>query len=775
VFRVREPLMSDHVLLDGHIENDVVLMRDQSVLAMFAVNGVFPDTADDVDIANWFDRLHGALRNIAAADVEVIVYQCRGEADRSVYYGGRHASLFARDLEAAYQENLFRMTLYSNQLFVAVRLMVPRDPTQTIGQFVTRGGIRSTDAEISDRVSRLNDICNLLSSQVAVFQMRRLGYVTRGRTLFSEIAEAIVFALTGTWRQIGATTGLMGNAMFSEALRFRRRHIEIEGAGEATYASMFAMREYPTQTWPGMFQTLASAPYRNTLVQSFRFLSNADGMSAIGRKQNKMVAAGDKAISQMEALGEASDEIMSRRWVLGDHSLVLIAFADSPRSLSEVSNAAWRDLAACGLVATRMSHALQAAYLSMLPGGERWRPRPGFVKSSNFVAMAPLYAFPSGPESGHWPGPPIAVFRTLAGTPYRFHWHVEDIGNTLLTGATGSGKTLLTGALIALTAGRARVVALDHKRGWDLLIRRMGGDYAVLGAGESHFAPLKALEATPRNLEFLTDLIRGCIGGKMTEEEGRRLAIGLSIVMCLPPKDRTLNEVRAFFDEQPEGAGARLEKWCRGGELGWVLDSPQDTVRFSDLNGLDTTALLDNPRARGPAMAYLFHRVSLLLDGTPLLIPMDEGWRALLDETFRSMIERQLRTIRSRNGAVVFITQSPRDIIDSGIAPILVEQCPTQFHLANPRATKADYVDGLKVSQGQFAALRELQGGQGLFLLCQGASSVVAQLPMAGMDEYVRVLSAREEDLRRSDRAQIDDQDDPPQREYQLVRERVSI
>jgi hypothetical protein len=115
-----------------------------------------------------------------------------------------------------------------------------------------------------------------------------------------------------------------------------------------------------------MFHGLAVAPYRSTLMQSYRFLSNAAGMGAVGRKQNKMLAAGDQALSQSEALTEAADELMSRKWVLGDHSLVLIAFADSRRAIAEVGNAAWRDLAACGLVATRMTHALQAAYLSML-------------------------------------------------------------------------------------------------------------------------------------------------------------------------------------------------------------------------------------------------------------------------------------------------------------------------------------------------------------------------------------------------------------------------
>ena len=747
----RETLLGDMIPVEDHISDNVALMKGNSVMAMFEVTGVFPDTADDVDIAALFDRLHNPLKNVAADDVELTIYQCRGAADPSIYEGGVHRTQFARDLDAAYRDSLFRGSLYSNRLFLAIQIHAPNVAAQSVSRFLA-DAVTDPRAGINERKDRLNEICDLLQVQLREFGLRRLGYVQRGRVIFDEIAEAIVFAMTGTWRQIGATTGRMGHAMFSEAVRFRRKHIEIHGAGDPAYAVMLAFKEYPATTWPGMFHGLAVAPYRCTLMQSFRFLSNAAGMTAVTRKQNKMLAAGDKALSQSEALSDAADELMSRKWVLGDHSLVLIAFADSPRAIAEVGNAAWRDLAACGLVATRMTKALQAAYLSMLPGGAFWRPRPGFVKSSNFVAFAPLYNWPAGPDRGYWPGPPIAIFRTLAGTAYRFFWQVGDVGNTLLTGASGGGKTLTAGFLVTMTAGRARVVALDHKRGWDLLIHRMGGDYAVLGAGEPHFAPLKALDASPRNMEFLVDLIRGCIGGVMTEEEGRRLALGLTIVMSLPPSDRCLGELRAFFDDEPEGAGARLEKWCHGNELGWVIDAPVDTVRFGQLNGLDTTVLLENQRARGPAMSYLFHRISLLLDGTPLLVPMDEGWRALLDETFRANIEKQLRTIRSRGGAVVFITQSPRDIIDSGIANILVEQCPTQFHFANPRGTREDYVDGLKLTRGQFEALRGLPGGEGSFLLVQGGKSVVAQLPMRGLDSFIGVLSAREEDLQRMDR-----------------------
>ena len=745
-----ETLFGDKIPLEDHIADDVVLTRGNGVLAMFTVEGVFPDTADAADIARWFEQLHNALKNIAAEDVELTVYQCRGEAEPLSCEAGLHRAPFAHELDSAYRERLYGGALYQNRLYLAVQLHPPNVAAQSLARFLADA--RSDPrAGIDERRNRLTEVCDLLQAQLGGFGLRRLRYIRRGQVVFDEIAEAIVFAMTGVWRPIGATTGRMGHAMFSEALRFRRRHIEIDGAGAPAYAAMFAFKEYPATTWPGMFHGLATAPYRSTLMQSYRFLSNAAGMGAVGRKQHKMLAAGDKALSQSEALTLAADELMSRKWILGDHSLVLIAFADSRGALAEVGNAAWRDLASCGLVATRMTHALPAAYLSMLPGGGFWRPRPGFVKSSNFAAFAPLYNWPAGDERGHWPGPPVAVFRTLAGTPYRFHWQVGDVGNTLVTGATGSGKTTLVAFLIAMTAGRARIVALDHKRGWDLLIHRLGGDYAVLGAGEPHLAPLKALDASLRSLEFLSDLIRGCIGGRMTEEEGRRLALGLATVMQLPPEDRGLGELRAFFDNEPERAGTRLDKWCWGGELGWVIDAPVDTIRFGDLAGFDTTALLENERARGPALAYLYHRISLLLDGTPLLIPCDEGWRALIDPAFRAIIEQQLRTIRSRNGAVVFITQSPRDIIDSGIANILVEQCPTQFHLANPRGTREDYEDGLKLTSGQFAALRGLPGGQGLFLLVQGDKSVTAQLPLRGLDDFVRVLSAREEDLRRAD------------------------
>ena len=427
-----------------------------------------------------------------------------------------------------------------------------------------------------------------------------------------------------------------------------------------------------------------------------------------------------------------------------------------------------------------------AAWLSLLAGNHRLRVRPGAISSRNFVAMNPLHGFPAGPDASRW-GDTIAITRTSAGTPHRFHWHDgtgdDAVGNTLVTGATGHGKTASVGFLVANTVARIRPqgggwIGLDHKRGWHALTLALGGSYARLGAGEPPFPPLRALDADARSLEFLSDLLRGCIRmgdwRDLDPEEDRRLALGIAAVMENPPAERGLAEVCAFLPDAEDGARARLRRWCRGEELGWVIDAPADRIDMEgDVNAFDTTHLLDNPRARGPAMSYLFHRIERRLDGRPLLITVDEGWRVLEDEVFRPAVNRSLRTIRSKNGVLVFISQSPRDAVESGIAAALVEQCPNQMHFGNPRASREDYVDGLKRTDGEFDALTRIRKGSGQFLLCKGATSSVQQIPLHGMTDDLAVLSASERDLAALDRIPETERRDPARflAEYHRLRQ----
>ena len=89
-----------------------------------------------------------------------------------------------------------------------------------------------------------------------------------------------------------------------------------------------------------------------------------------------------------------------------------------------------------------------------------------------------------------------------------------------------------------------------------------------------------------------------------------------------------------------------------------------------------------------PVLTYLFHRLEARFDGRPTLLILDEAWTFLDNEMFAARLREWLKTLRKRNVAVVFATQSLADIERSTIAPALIESCPTRIFLPNDRASE---------------------------------------------------------------------------------------
>ena len=87
-----------------------------------------------------------------------------------------------------------------------------------------------------------------------------------------------------------------------------------------------------------------------------------------------------------------------------------------------------------------------------------------------------------------------------------------------------------------------------------------------------------------------------------------------------------------------------------------------------------------------PVLTYLFHRLEARFDGRPTLLILDEAWLFLDDPLFAALIREWLKTLRKKNVAVVFATQSLADIETSTIAPALIESCPSRIFLPNDRA-----------------------------------------------------------------------------------------
>ncbi|HYH37632.1 MAG TPA: VirB4 family type IV secretion/conjugal transfer ATPase [Azospirillum sp.] len=755
--REREP--DTYVPYLGHAATDALLLDDGSLLAMIALNGAAFEMADADAVNGRHARRNVLLRNIASDRLALAVHVVRTLADGSDYPQAPCTSAFARELDAAYREQLLANRLFRNDLFLSVLLRpAGADGTAdgTLARLFARRrrGDRARTASPASLDALTATVATLLAG-LEDHAPRRLGLRTANGVLFSEPGEALHLVLTGTRTPVPLVNGHLGGAIHTDRVIVGREAIEIRGPGGSTYAAAFGLREYPATTWPGMLDAVLAAPYRCVLTQTFGFLAKPAAQAVLTRKQNQMLAADDKAASQAEALSEAADLLASNAFVMGDHHLTLVTHADSLEALGAVAARARRDLAESGAVVAREDLALEAAYWAQLPGNLRLRTRPGAVSSRNVAAMASLHNHPAGAAQGHW-GEPLTLFRTTGGTAYRFHLHaptgtVQDLGNVFVAGPAGSGKTTLMLFLAAMAERQgAQVVFFDKDRGGEILARAVGGTYLVLPAGApSGLAPLKALSDAPGDVAFLKSLLTPLMlepGRSLDPEQERRLELGLRAVLALPPEARSLGELRAFLRHaDADGPGARLETWCRGGALGWVLDNDADAVALdAPFLGFDVTAVLDDPVTRGPVLVYLFHRVERLLDGRRLVLAIDEFWKALLDPGFRDLVNDKLKTIRKLNGLVMLGTQSPADALRSPIAHSILEQCPTQILMPNARADAADYRDGLKLTEPEFRAVREeLNVGGRRFLLKQGAASVACELDLTRLDDLVAVLSGR--------------------------------
>ena len=66
--------------------------------------------------------------------------------------------------------------------------------------------------------------------------------------------------------------------------------------------AVLGIKEYPTPTHVGMLDRLLAAPFPFVLTQSFAFLTKASSQALLQRQFNRMVNAGDFAVSQAEEL-----------------------------------------------------------------------------------------------------------------------------------------------------------------------------------------------------------------------------------------------------------------------------------------------------------------------------------------------------------------------------------------------------------------------------------------------------------------------------------------
>lgn len=752
-----------------HIDEQVIALDGRDLMMMFRLDGLAFETADPLHLNDWHEKLNGTLRNIA--DDRLAIWSHIIRRPVADYPEGEFRSTFAADLDARYRERVMAKRMFVNELYLTLIMRPAIGSADRTGVLLKRlSAAKSEGSEVdADELARFEEKARDIEKLLGRCRPERLGLYEHNGLMFSRPLEILETVMMGQSVRVPLVRGHLGSALYGDRVIFGRETIEVRAHDKSRFIGLFGIREYPAMTRPGQMNALLSQDFSFVVTQSFTFMGKARASERLRRRQNQMSSTDDAAASQALDLADAADDLQSNRFVLGEHHFSLAVFGETTKRLAENLSTARAALADAGLVSSREGPALEAAFWAQLPGNFAWRARPAAITSRNFAALSPFHTFPSGRADGnHW-GPAIALMKTAAQSPYYFNFHVNDLGHTLIIGPSGGGKTVVQNFLMAqLEKTGAQQIFIDKDRGAEIYVRSVGGTYLALKNGETTgFAPLRALEQSPGNVVFLGRLIRHLVtprGGQLGVMQERMIDEGIASLGRLPAHERSILALRQLLGQRdPEGIGARLEKWAQGGSLGWVFDNAEDRLSLDTrFIGFDMTDFLDNPEVRTPLMMYMFHRIDALLDGRRLVIDIDEFWKALGDDAFRAFAQDGLKTYRKQNAFLVFGTQSPADALRSDISHSIMEQVATKILLPNPYGREVDYIDGLGLTRAEFRLIRnELIPESRRFLVKQGHDSIVVELDLAGMPDDLAVLSGTTETVGLLDAVRAEFGDDP--------------
>nr|WP_294814763.1 conjugal transfer protein TrbE [uncultured Sphingomonas sp.] len=334
------------------------------------------------------------------------------------------------------------------------------------------------------------------------------------------------------------------------------------------------------------------------------------------------------------------------------------------------------------------------AWLSSLPGHVYANVRQPLVHTLNLAHLMPLSSVWAGPmRNGHLGGPPLLYAETSGSTPFRLSTHVGDVGHMMIVGPTGAGKSVLL-ALIALQFRRyagSRVYIFDMGRSARVATLAMGGAHHGLGLGGEAdetiaFQPLAAIDRDEERA-WAAEWIAALLGHeKVLVDPQVKDAVwsALCSLATAPVEERTLTGLGLLL--QSSALRTALAPYTLEGPFGRLLDAAEDDLRIEDVQCFETEALMGAGSVVAPVLTYLFHRLEERFTGDPSLLILDEAWKFLDHPLFAARIREWLKTLRKKNVAVVFASQSLADIAESGIAPAIIESCPQRILLPNAAA-----------------------------------------------------------------------------------------
>ncbi len=505
----REEPVSKFINVLRHYDDGTLLDKSGKLIKIIHLAGIDSISESSQVLNSYKNNRNNLFKNFSS---EFAMYFWEVRRKSIEYPNGDFSDGFAADVNKKYRGKIQLAEMFHKELYLAI-ITKPAEGFINKGFNFLKQLQIATDKHLKqqyliDRHKELGDVTQKVLSSLIDYQPRLLSFYEKNNVKYSEPLELLSQIVNFDKSSVPAHLMDSSVALPRKRFFFNAKSGAVEmrsGDGSKKFAAVLSIKAYQPVTYPGILDELGLLKVEYVITQSFRFYDRQIAKQKLRDQQKEMLQSKDESITQTEQIDEAFDDTASGEVGYGRHHLTLVCYADSQDELNKHVAKITAKFSDIDIACVKEDIAAECGFWAQLPGNFGFILRAADISTKNMASFASLHNFTSGNRSGnHW-GDAVTVFETLSGSPYYFNFHYKDVGNFLIFGAMGIGKTVLIGFLIlqSMKFGGKRII-FDKDRGLEILVRAMRGIYENIKPGiPTGFNPCQ-MDDTPENRKFLS-------------------------------------------------------------------------------------------------------------------------------------------------------------------------------------------------------------------------------------------------------------------------------
>ncbi len=513
---------------------------------------------------------------------------------------------------------------------------------------------------------------------------------------------------------------------------------------DATQHAVVSLKTLPEVTYAGMVSGLLRLPFHYDLILTVDVPPQAKEMGKLHAKRrmahSMSMSNGGRATdleneSKLGATEELIRELLNTGQKLFAAELVIVLRAphgkegekELSRKIREVLSRIRALNGAEGLAETVGAWKI---FKNSLPGAPGELVRARRMKTNNLVDFLPVYGPRLGDER------PKVLFSNRLGSLVSFDSFSSELPNynTLVTGASGSGKSFLNNFILNQEIARGtRVFIIDIGGSYRKLTQSLGGQYVEVNLTQSNSINPFHLEDPSREpssqkVKSLLAVVELMIAEDDTSKLPKLERVLLEkAILETYAKGREQNKVPRLSDlvsvceQSPEPALRNIAKmlfsWTGDRPYGLLLDQPGSLKTSGTICTFDLKDLSNWPDLQGVMILilteFILSEVERDQTSTKRII-LDEAWALLKSPAAARFMEYCVRTLRKSGSGITFITQGVEEIVSSPIGSAIIGNTATKFIMlqrGDPKALQA----ALKLNRQELTLVQSLEQRKGFF------------------------------------------------------------